>query len=88
MINLAFTLIPSADSQGHAAPPPEAEDEGFLGKLAFWVRTQIRYERALRELHRLDDRDLDDIDIARADFPALAWRHAIGAAPLQRRPLA
>ena len=26
--------------------------------------------------------DLDDINIARADFPELAWRHATGAEPL------
>jgi uncharacterized protein YjiS (DUF1127 family) len=91
MINLAFTLIPSslpsADPRGRTAPPLEAE-EGFLGKLALWARTRIRYERALRALHCLDDRDLDDINIARADSPELAWRHAIGAEPLRRRPLA
>lgn len=87
MINLALTLIPSsipaAEPQGRAAAQSEVE-EGFLGKLALWIRTRVRYERALRELHSLDDRDLDDIDIARADFPALAWRHATGAEPLQR----
>jgi uncharacterized protein YjiS (DUF1127 family) len=49
-----------------------------------WARQKIRYHRALNELHRLDDRDLDDLDIARVDFPALAWRHAIGAPPLTR----
>jgi uncharacterized protein YjiS (DUF1127 family) len=87
MINLALTLIPSsipaAEPQGRAAAQPEAE-EGFLGKLALWIRTRVRYERALRALHRLDDRDLDDINIARADFPALAWRHATGSAAARR----
>jgi uncharacterized protein YjiS (DUF1127 family) len=39
---------------------------------------QIRSRRALNQLHRLDDRDLDDFDIARADFPALASRDAKG----------
>src|SRR5262245_5328540 len=51
-------------------------DAGFLGKLVLWARQRIRYERALYELHRLDDRDLDDLGIARGDFPSLAWRHA------------
>jgi len=37
---------------------------------------KLRYRRALHELHRLDDRELDDLDLARADLPALAWRHA------------
>jgi uncharacterized protein YjiS (DUF1127 family) len=85
MINLAFTLIPAAtpaaETRANAAAQPEAE-EGFLGKLVLWARTRVRYERALRALHRLDDRDLDDLDLARVDFPALAWRHATGAEPL------
>jgi uncharacterized protein YjiS (DUF1127 family) len=51
-----------------------------------WARRgeQIRYQRALHQLHQLDDRDLDDLDIARADFPALAGRHAKGLEPLPR----
>ena len=58
--------------------------EGVLGKLVLWARRQIRYQRALHELHQLDDGDLDDLGLARIDFPALAWRHAIGAAPITR----
>jgi uncharacterized protein YjiS (DUF1127 family) len=85
MINLAFTLIPSslpsAEPQAPAAAQREAE-EGFLGMLVLWTRTRVRYERALRELHRLDDRDLDDLNLGRVDFPELAWRHATGAEPL------
>ena len=46
------------------------------------ARQGIRYHRALHELHRLDDRDLDDLDLARGEFPELAWRHATGAEPL------
>jgi uncharacterized protein YjiS (DUF1127 family) len=51
-----------------------------------WPRLgeQIRYQRALHQLHQLDDRDLDDLDIARADFPALAGRYAKGLEPLPR----
>jgi uncharacterized protein YjiS (DUF1127 family) len=76
MMNLALALTPSPSPGG---PDP---DEGFLGKVALWARRRVRYGRALRELHRLDDRDLDDLDLARADFPELAWRHATGAEPL------
>ena len=70
-------------------PPPrpekrDAEEEGFLGKLVLWARRLIRYSRALDELHRLDDRELADLNLARADFPELAWRHATGAEPLAR----
>jgi uncharacterized protein YjiS (DUF1127 family) len=78
MLNLVFALIPSLD------PDRRDAEEGFLGKLVLWGRRRILYHRALRELQRLDDRDLDDINVARADFPELAWRHATGAEPLAR----
>jgi uncharacterized protein YjiS (DUF1127 family) len=79
MINLAFDDLASPDSRPGLAPRIVVA-KGALGKLAVW----IRYQRALHELRRLDDRDLDDIGIGRVDFPALAWRHAAGAAPLVR----
>jgi uncharacterized protein YjiS (DUF1127 family) len=80
MLYLAFALTPSL------IPDRLEAEEGFLAKLLLWARTRIRYEQALRKLHRLDDRDIDDLDLARADFSELAWRHATGAEPL-RRPL-
>src|SRR4051794_21109294 len=75
MLNLVLPLI---------LKPGDDRGEGFLGKLAGWSQRQIRYRRALSELRRLDDRDLDDIDIAREDFHDLAWRHAVGLPPLTR----
>jgi uncharacterized protein YjiS (DUF1127 family) len=77
MFNLTLALIPPPGPDGRR----DAE-EGFLGKLALWARRRVRYRRALDELHRLDDRDLADLDLARGDFPELAWRHATGAEPL------
>ena len=38
----------------------------------------------LGEPFDIDNRDLDDLDLARVDFPELAWRHATGAPPLTR----
>jgi uncharacterized protein YjiS (DUF1127 family) len=78
MLNLALACHPTPFRNR-----PDA-DEGFLGKLVLWARRKIRYERALSELYRLDDRDLNDIGLARIDFPELAWRHATGALPLTR----
>ena len=78
MLNLALTYLPAL-----LGDPRDAKD-GFLGKLVLWARQKIRYERALNELYRLDDRDLDDLGIARVDFPDLAWRHAMGELPLTR----
>jgi uncharacterized protein YjiS (DUF1127 family) len=78
MLNLATAYVPAL-----LRDPRDAE-VGFFGKLVLWARQKIRYQRALNELHRLDDRDLDDLGIARSDFPELAWRHATGAPPLTR----
>lgn len=75
MLNLLLALLPA---------PADDRDEGFLGKLALWFRHQARYHKAMVELRRLDDRDLDDLGIGRCDFPELATRHATGAAPLRR----
>ena len=44
-----------------------------------------RFLRAWRELARLDDRDLDDLALGRADLPALARRHTRGEPPRGRR---
>jgi uncharacterized protein YjiS (DUF1127 family) len=79
MLYLALALIPLPASGERYA------EDGLLGKLALRLRERIRYSHALRELHRLDDRDLEDIGIARVDFPELAWRHATGAEPRLRR---
>jgi uncharacterized protein YjiS (DUF1127 family) len=43
---------------------------------------KLRYRQALHELCQLDDRELDDLNLARADLPTLAWRHANGPKPL------
>ena len=82
MPNLAPALILSL------SPAKHDTEKHFLGKVVLWVRQQIRYNQTLNELHKLDERDLDDINVARVDFPELAWRHATGAEPLRRSLLA
>ena len=72
----AMLPMPYASLSGGEASVP--------GRLVLWARRQIRYRRALQELRQLDDRDLDELQVVRADFPALAWRHALGAQPLRR----
>jgi uncharacterized protein YjiS (DUF1127 family) len=79
MLNLASALIPSL------APDRRDAEEGFLGKLVLWTRQRVRYHRALRELRRLDDRDLDDLNLGRGDLPGLARRHAREAAATAAR---
>ena len=79
MQNLAIAYLPALRRD-----TPNAEDGGLLGRLVLWAHQKIRYLRALNELHRLDDRDLDDLSIGRGDFPELARRHASGLPPLAR----
>ena len=79
MLNLAFAQIPSPGSPANQKP---------LGPLAAWLDQRARYRQAMRELHRLDNRDLDELAIGRADFPALAERHAAHLAPLTPTQLA
>jgi hypothetical protein len=57
---------------------------GWIERLWGRVGEAIRFRRALHQLRRLDRRDLDDLDLAPADFPALARRHARGLEPLAR----
>ena len=62
------------------AGPSGGSESGRAGM--FWrglrarVDEELRYRRALRELRRLDDRDLDDLNLGRGDLPGLARRHA------------
>ena len=62
------------------AGPNGGSESGRAGML--WrglgarVDEELRYRRALRELRRLDDRDLDDLNLGRGDLPGLARRHA------------
>ena len=45
----------------------------FLAKLIRLYRAWRNYERSMSELNRLDDRELADIGISRAEIPAVAW---------------
>jgi uncharacterized protein YjiS (DUF1127 family) len=45
----------------------------FLAKLIRLYRAWRCYERSISELSRLDDRELADIGISRAEIPAVAW---------------
>jgi uncharacterized protein YjiS (DUF1127 family) len=69
-----------------AAGPQPGQGTAPVRAKQLWARLgeEIRYQRAPYELHQLDDRELDDLDLARADLPALARRHAQGLKPLLR----
>jgi uncharacterized protein YjiS (DUF1127 family) len=45
----------------------------FLAKFIQLYRSWRSYERNMSELSRLDDRELADIGISRAEIPAVAW---------------
>ncbi len=62
------------------ANPTGGSESGRAGMLWRGLRARVgeelRYRRALRELRRLDDRDLDDLNLGRGDLPGLARCHA------------
>ena len=43
------------------------------------LRTWWRYNESVRELARLNDRELADIGITRSEIPAVAWNNASAA---------
>ena len=73
-------LVSPAALVAALAGPSGGGDSGRAGMprrgLRARVREEVVYLRALRELRRLDDRDLDDLDLGRGDLPGLARRHA------------
>ena len=69
------------------AGPSDGGDGGRAGMLWRGLRARVgeevlyrRARRSLRELRRLDDRGLDDLDLGRGDLPGHARRHAREAA--------
>lgn len=47
----------------------------FLAILRF-IRAWKRYHVNLRELSRLNDRELADVGLSRSDIPRVAWENA------------
>jgi uncharacterized protein YjiS (DUF1127 family) len=45
----------------------------FITNVIGVFRQWRRYNASLRELNRLDDRELADLGISRGDIPRLAW---------------
>jgi hypothetical protein len=77
-----FRLFERSDA---ASPRPSHRRTPVWAKqLRARLGEQIRSWRALHQLHRLDDRDLDALEIPRAAFPALAGRDARDLEPLPR----
>ncbi len=77
-------LVSPAALVATLAGPDNGSDGGRPGMLWRGLRArvgeEVLYRRSLRELRRLDDRDLDDLDLGRGDLPGLARRHAREAA--------
>lgn len=80
------TLVLGLFAQSNAAGPEPRQwpTPAWARQVRARFDEKLRYRRALHELHQLDDRELDDLDLARADLPALAWRHVHGHEPLAR----
>lgn len=48
----------------------------LFSNLVRMVRTWRNYDKSLRELSRLGDRELADIGISRSDIQRIAWENA------------
>ena len=48
----------------------------LLARLIHSFRTWLSYDRSVRELSRLNDRELADIGISRSDIVRVAWESA------------
>jgi uncharacterized protein YjiS (DUF1127 family) len=55
-----------------AAPAPRRVTPMLVSILNF-LQSWKRYNKSLRELSRLGDRELADIGISRSDIPRIAW---------------
>ena len=77
----ALGLIRSLGGQDaeRLAATQESPVRELMQKLSRKLAILYRYRVALRELNRLDERDLDDLALGRGDLPGLAWRHALAA---------
>lgn len=55
--------------------PAEAQSmaAAWASRVLARLDEKLRYRRAPRKLHQLDDREFDDLALAPADLPALAW---------------
>ena len=68
-----------AGSDAGVSQPRHPRAPNWGKRLARRLEEALRYRRALYQLRQLDQRDL-----ARTNFPALARRHARGLEPLAR----
>jgi uncharacterized protein YjiS (DUF1127 family) len=51
----------------------------IISRLIRLVRSWWRYNESVRELARLNDRELADIGISRSEIAAVAWQNARAA---------
>jgi len=51
----------------------------LISRFVWLIRAWWRYNESVRELTRLNDRELADIGISRSEIPAVAWQNARAA---------
>jgi len=51
----------------------------FISRFIKLLRTWWRYSESVRELARLNDRELSDIGISRSEIQTIAWENARAA---------
>jgi uncharacterized protein YjiS (DUF1127 family) len=79
-------LIPRLFGHSDAAGPERRQwrPRPWAKRMRASFDEELRHRGALKELRQLDDRDLDDLDVTRADLAALARHHAKDFGPQAR----
>lgn len=58
------------------AQTPQTAKDGLFVRFSEWLRFNRSLRTTIRELSNLSDRELDDLNIARCDIPAIALEAA------------
>ena len=72
LINPNSVLGLFAHGEAAELKPSERRIPAWTARVRARVDEEIRYRRTVGQLRRLDDRTLDDLDIARAELPKVA----------------
>jgi uncharacterized protein YjiS (DUF1127 family) len=84
LVNPTWVLGLVAGSEAANPKPRQWRVPAWARQVRARLEETLRYRRALHELHQLDARELDELNLARADLPTLARRHANGLEALAR----
>jgi uncharacterized protein YjiS (DUF1127 family) len=78
LVNPTLLFGPFPRSDAAEPKPSHWRAPAWVRKMRARLDQELRYRDTLHELRQLDDRELEDLGLAHADLPALAWEHVKG----------